>query len=116
MLSLPLELQLRKAGRFKKISTALVKLKTLSTLLLLPGKLPRHHLRKLTVVTERNKSEKANIGEFIENQRRRLLKKLEACKDTKIIFKKRIKYSKKDPKISEENFRGSSFWGVSKNK
>lgn len=64
----------------------------------------------------KKKVDKSNIGEFIAEERRRLMKKLEACDLDRIVYKRRIKNSKKDPKISADNYRGSRFWGVSKNK
>ena len=71
---------------------------------------------KKSVHTRKKKSEKADIEEFITNQRRRLEKKLEACEGNRMVFRKRVKYSKKSPQTKDEDFRGSSYWGVSKNK
>ncbi|CAI2374765.1 unnamed protein product [Moneuplotes crassus] len=70
---------------------------------------PRRTKKKFRV--DRN-----NIEEFTANERRRLMKKLQSCSQEKLIFQKRIKKVKKDPKISEEDYRGSKYWGVSKNK
>lgn len=64
----------------------------------------------------KKKIDKDNIGEFIAEERRRLMKKIDACDLDRIVFKRRVKNSKKDPKISADNYRGSRFWGVSKNK
>jgi hypothetical protein len=64
----------------------------------------------------RKKSQKANINEIISEERRRLIRKLESSTSERIVFQKRFKNSKKDPKISADNYRGSRFWGVSKNK
>mmetsp|Transcript_20264 Transcript_20264/g.19941 ORF Transcript_20264/g.19941 Transcript_20264/m.19941 type:complete len:276 (-) Transcript_20264:85-912(-) len=63
----------------------------------------------------KRKVEKNNIEEFVAEERRRLLKKLETG-ENRIIFKRRVKNIKKDPKISAYNYRGSKYWGVSKNK
>lgn len=64
----------------------------------------------------KKKVEKSNINEIICEERRRLIKKLDACTPERAIFKRRVKNNKKDPKISADNYRGSRFWGVSKNK
>lgn len=63
----------------------------------------------------KRKVEKVNIEEFVADERRRLLKKLESGMN-RIIFKRRIKNTKRDPKVSVHNYRGSKYWGVSKNK
>lgn len=64
----------------------------------------------------KKKNDKLDINEFVSDERRRLLKKLESCEEERTIFKRRVKNNKKDPKISADNYRGSRFWGVSKNK
>lgn len=64
----------------------------------------------------KKKVDKSDISEIISEERRRLLKKLDSCTNDRTIFKRRVKNSKKDPKISADNYRGSKFWGVSKNK
>jgi len=64
----------------------------------------------------KRKVDKTNIGEFIADERRRLMRKLESCEEDRVVFRRRVKNSKKDPKVSAENYRGSRYWGVSKNK
>ena len=64
----------------------------------------------------KRKIDKTNIAEFVADERRRLLKKIENTDNDRIVFKKRVKNSQKNPKISAENYRGSRYWGVSKNK
>lgn len=61
------------------------------------------------------KSDKSDIGTIIGEERRRLLKKLESCDDDRIVFKRRVKNNKKN-QANAENYRGSQYWGVSKNK
>jgi hypothetical protein len=67
-------------------------------------------------IKNEKKTEKSEIGSLINDERRRLLKKLDSCDDERIIFKRREKNSKKDPKVSADTYRGSRYWGVSKNK
>lgn len=62
------------------------------------------------------KTEKAEVGSLISDERRRLIKKLDSCEDDRIVFKRREKNGKKDPKVSADTYRGSRYWGVSKNK
>jgi len=64
----------------------------------------------------KRKIDKTNIKEFVADERRRLYRKMENCRGEKVVFNRRVKNSKKDPKISAENYRGSRYWGVSKNK
>lgn len=64
----------------------------------------------------KKKVDRSDINHLVSEERRRLLKKLQACENTRMIFKRRVKNSKKDPKISADTYRGSRFWGVSKNK
>lgn len=56
------------------------------------------------------------INQLINEERRRLLKKLDSCTDDRVVFKRRVKNSKKSPKVKADNYRGSKYWGVSKNK
>lgn len=62
------------------------------------------------------KTDKSDVGSLINDERRRLLKKLDSCDDDRIVFKRREKNGKKDPKVSADTYRGSRYWGVSKNK
>jgi len=64
----------------------------------------------------KGKGKNSDISKFVNEQRRRLLKKLDSCEDNRIIFKMRLKNSKKDLTKSADNYRGSRYWGVSKNK
>lgn len=64
----------------------------------------------------KKKVDRSDINHLVSEERRRLLKKLQACDNHRLIFKRRVKNSKKDPKISADTYRGSRFWGVSKNK
>ena len=66
--------------------------------------------------TGKERIDKNNIGKFMKNERRRLLCKIKNCRDERIVFRKRTKHSKKNPNVSLENYRGSKYWGVSKNK
>jgi hypothetical protein len=68
------------------------------------------------VTSTNKKSAKGNVNEFIAEERRRLIKKLTSCEGDKIIFQRRAKSNQKDPKVTADNYRGSKFWGVSKNK
>jgi hypothetical protein len=61
------------------------------------------------------KGDKSDINVTINEERRRLLKKLDSCEDDRTVFKRRVKNSKKN-QVNAENYRGSRFWGVSKNK
>ena len=65
---------------------------------------------------EGKKTSKSDINQLITDERRRLLKKLDSCEDDRIVFKRRIKNSQKDPTVSADTYRGSRYWGVSKNK
>ena len=67
---------------------------------------------------QKNKKDgkKSDINQLIVDERRRLTKKLDSCEDDRIVFKRRVKNSQKDPKISADTYRGSRYWGVSKNK
>jgi hypothetical protein len=80
----------------------------------------KHEAEQVAIVKSslkgKKKIDKDNIGEFIAEERRRLMKKIDTCDFGRIVFKRRVKNSKKDPKISADNYRGSRFWGVSKNK
>lgn len=62
------------------------------------------------------KISKSDINQLIMDERRRLLKKLDSCETDRIVFKRRIKNSQKDPAMSADTYRGSRYWGVSKNK
>lgn len=53
---------------------------------------------------------------FVHDERRKLLNKLEHSTDDRIIFNKRTKKLRKNAKHDDESYRGSRFWGVSKNK
>lgn len=64
----------------------------------------------------KKKVDKSDVNSLVSEERRRLLNKLDICEDDRIVFKQRIKNNKKDPKISADNYRGSRYWGVSKNK
>lgn len=57
-----------------------------------------------------------NDVEFIQEERRKLLAKLEKSEDERIIFNKRSKKLRKNAKHGDKNYRGSRYWGVSKNK
>ena len=61
------------------------------------------------------KGDKSDINIIINEERRRLLKKLDSCEGDRIVFKRRVKNSKKN-QANAENYRGSKYWGVSKNK
>lgn len=82
-------------------------------------KLESAHIEETTKEKKKGKgkkTDKSDVNAFVSEERRRLLKKLESCSSDRTIFKRRVKNSKKDPKISADNYRGSRFWGVSKNK
>jgi hypothetical protein len=64
----------------------------------------------------KKKVDKSNISEFVAEERRRLMKKLDSCEMDRTVYKRRVKNNKKDPKVSADNYRGSKYWGVSKNK
>lgn len=64
----------------------------------------------------KKKVDKSNIAEFVAEERRRLMKKLASCEMDRVVYKRRVKNNKKDPKVSADNYRGSRYWGVSKNK
>ena len=69
-----------------------------------------------SAASAKKKSAKGNVNEFIAEERRRLIKKLNSCDGDRVVFQKRVKSSQKDPKVTADNYRGSKFWGVSKNK
>lgn len=64
----------------------------------------------------KKKVEVSDINETIAKERRRLLTKLDSCEDTRVVLHKREKNAKRNPKVSADNYRGSKYWGVSKNK
>lgn len=64
----------------------------------------------------KRKTENLDIQEFIKDMRRRLLAKLDSCNTDKLVFKKRVKSLRKNAKVGAKNYRGSRYWGVSKNK
>eukprot|EP00343_Euplotes_focardii_P001299 CAMPEP_0205803656 /NCGR_PEP_ID=MMETSP0205-20121125/6392_1 /ASSEMBLY_ACC=CAM_ASM_000278 /TAXON_ID=36767 /ORGANISM="Euplotes focardii, Strain TN1" /LENGTH=276 /DNA_ID=CAMNT_0053072117 /DNA_START=17 /DNA_END=847 /DNA_ORIENTATION=+ len=64
----------------------------------------------------KRKTENFDIGEFMSDMRRRLMAKLETCTEGKTVFQKRVKSLRKNAKIEAKNYRGSRYWGVSKNK
>lgn len=75
------------------------------------------HRRDLSPLKKgKKKVDRSDINHLVSEERRRLLKKLQSCDNNRLIFKRRVKNSKKDPKISADTYRGSRFWGVSKNK
>lgn len=53
---------------------------------------------------------------FMREERRKLLMKLEKSTDDRVIFQKRAKKLRKNAKHDDENYRGSRYWGVSRNK
>lgn len=53
---------------------------------------------------------------YMENERRKLLVKLDKSNDDRVIFSKRVKKLRKNANHSAQSYRGSRFWGVSKNK
>jgi hypothetical protein len=55
-------------------------------------------------------------NEFIKEERRKLQVKLQNSTDDKVIFTKRSKKLRKNAKHDDESYRGSRFWGVSRNK
>ena len=59
---------------------------------------------------------KFDAAEFIKEERRKLLVRLEKSEDDRIVFHKRSKKLRKNAKHDDVNYRGSRFWGVSKNK
>lgn len=73
-------------------------------------------LTKKSAKKGKKKVDKSDINQTIQEERRRLVKKLNSCAMDRIVYNRRVKNNKKDPKISADNYRGSRFWGVSKNK
>ena len=53
---------------------------------------------------------------FMREERRKLLLKLDKSTEDKLIFKQRTKKLRKNAKHDDEKYRGSRYWGVSKNK
>lgn len=53
---------------------------------------------------------------FMKEERRKLMIRLEKSDMDRIVFKKRSKKLRKNAKHNDVNYRGSRFWGVSKNK
>lgn len=45
-----------------------------------------------------------------------IIQKLEQATDDEVVFEKRLKKLRKNAKHGEDCYRGSRFWGVSKNK
>lgn len=69
---------------------------------------------KLSVETVAKKDNDPN--EFMKEERRKLLLKLQNSQDDKVIFTKRSKKLRKNAKHDDESYRGSRYWGVSRNK
>lgn len=57
-----------------------------------------------------------DAGDYMKVEREKLVKKLEASNEEDVIFKKRVKKLRKNAKHDDESYRGSRYWGVSKNK
>ena len=57
-----------------------------------------------------------NETEYIKEERRRLLLRLENSENDKVVFYQRIKKLRKNAKHGDKSYRGSRYWGVSKNK
>ena len=69
---------------------------------------------KLSAETVAKKDNDPN--EFMKEERRKLLLKLQNSQDDKVIFTKRSKKLRKNAKHDDESYRGSRYWGVSRNK
>ena len=78
-------------------------------------KLENEHKKTTQKKAKGRKGDKADIKFTINEERRRLIEKLENCDDDRIVFKRRVKTAKKT-QANAENYRGSKYWGVSKNK
>ena len=63
-----------------------------------------------------NSKKDFDCAKYIQEERRKLMKRLENSSDDRIIFKKRVKTQRNNSKKNEESYRGSRYWGVSKNK
>lgn len=80
-------------------------------------KLENEHQQKRKIRrTKSKRSDKGDINDLINDERRRLLAKLDSCESDRIVFKRRVKNNKKDLSANADTYRGSKFWGVSKNK
>jgi len=77
-----------------------------------------HEKSTTTKDTKEDKSPKKEFdaSEFMREERRKLLLRLEKSEADRVIFKKRTKKLRKNAKHDDVNYRGSRFWGVSKNK
>lgn len=78
-------------------------------------KLENEHKKTTQKKAKGRKGDKADIKFTINEERRRLVEKLDNCDDDRIVFKRRVKTAKKT-QANAENYRGSKYWGVSKNK
>ena len=63
-----------------------------------------------------SKSQDFDAKAFMREERRKLMIRLEKSEMDRTIFKKRSKKLRKNAKHNDANYRGSRFWGVSKNK
>lgn len=62
------------------------------------------------------KSKEFDATSFMKEERRKLMLRIEKSDDDRTIFKKRTKKLRKNAKHDDVNYRGSRYWGVSKNK
>jgi len=78
-------------------------------------KLETEHKKHSAKKGKAKRGDKSDINSIIQEERRRLCKKLDSCSEDRVVFKRRVKNAKKN-QANAENYRGSKYWGVSKNK
>jgi len=62
------------------------------------------------------KGKDSDAVSFMQEERRKLIQKINKSSDDQAIFQKRVKKLRKNAQHGAESYRGSRYWGVSKNK